>query len=327
MSGAKYRDMSELLGLLGAYSRGVTVKQIMEEIERSRATVDRMLNTLRLMKLVEQAPPLDEDHHRVVRWKTTAHYTVPGALPADLNISERSDLERLLNSLDEREAKSGLIKLLSREKPLNLNSVYDLNELIERDANVGRVGPQNIVSKETRSIIDQAISDFQKVSFIYRDEKLPRKISPAGALFARFNYLVGFDNAEIPKTFRMDLITEPTLLDEMLEIPEGWNFKIWSRRSFGVFHGDESTAITLQFDQDISERVKKVQFHPSQQIIEQEDGSVIVKLFCCGHRELLHELMHPDWAGRVQILEPSSLLKELDQYLRGIREKNGLIRT
>ena len=116
MSGAKYRDMSELLSLLGAYSRGVTVKQIMEEIERSRATVDRMLETLRLMRLIEKAPPLDEDHHRVVRWKTTDQYNLKGALPADLNISERSDLERLLNSLDEREAKSGLMKLLSRDR-------------------------------------------------------------------------------------------------------------------------------------------------------------------------------------------------------------------
>lgn len=326
MSGAKYRDLSQLLTFIGAHSHGVTIKQIMNETERSRATADRMIDTLRSMQLIKKASSIDFDHHRAIRWKVSQQSNSYTALPADLNTTERSDLERLLSTLDDRDAKSGLMKLLAREKPLNVNAIYDLSELVERDANVGRIGPQNIVSKETREIIDEGIKEFQKISFTYRDESKSRIISPAGVLFARFTYLVGFDDAQTPKTFLMDLISNPILLEEMIETPEGWDFKRWSRQSFGVFHGDETRPITLQFDVEISSRAKKVKFHDSQQIVVQDDGSIIVKLYCCGHRELLHELMHPDWAGRVRIIDPPELLEKLNIYLRNIREKNGLPR-
>lgn len=327
MSGAKYRDLSQLLTFIGAHSNGVTIKQIMQETERSRATVDRMIETLRSMEQVEKARPNGADHHRTVRWKAILQSASHNRLPADLNGSERSDLERLLLTLDDREAKSGLMKLLSREKPLNISAIYDLSELVERDANVGRIGPQNIISKEIREIVDEAIKGFQKISFVYRDEPTARTVSPAGILFARFTYLVGFDEAQTPKTFLMDLIADPSLLDEMVETPEGWDFKRWSRQSFGVFHGDVATSVSLLFDADIASRVKKVQFHHSQQMFEQNDGSIFVKLYCCGHSELLYELMHPDWAGRVRIIDPPELVEQLEEYLRHIREKNGLTRS
>ena len=326
MSGAKYRDLSQLLAFIGAHSNGVTVKQVMHETERSRATVDRMIETLRSMQLVERAPPNGADHHRTVRWKACLKSNSRSDLPTDLSYSERSDLERLLPTLDDREGKSGLMKLLSREKPLNLSAIYDLSELVERDANVGRIGPQNIISKETREIVDEAIKGFQKISFVYRDELTARTVSPAGILFARFTYLVGFDRTEIPKTFLMDLISSPALLDEMVELPQDWDFKSWSKRSFGVFHGDVATPVSLLFDAEIASRVKKVKLHHSQQISDQKDGSVLVKLFCCGHSELLHELMHPDWAGRVRIIVPPELINKLEDYLRHIREKNRLPR-
>ena len=206
MSGAKYRDLSQLLAFIGAHSNGVTVKQVMHETERSRATVDRMVETLRSMQLVERAPPNGADHHRTVRWKACLKSNSRSDLPTDLSYSERSDLERLLPTLDDREGKSGLMKLLSREKPLNLSAIYDLSELVERDANVGRIGPQNIISKETREIVDEAIKGFQKISFVYRDELTARTVSPAGILFARFTYLVGFDRdplLSISSAFRL----------------------------------------------------------------------------------------------------------------------------
>ena len=110
MSGAKYRDLSQLLAFIGAHSNGVTVKQVMHETERSRATVDRMIETLRSMQLVERAPPNGADHHRTVRWKACLKSNSRSDLPTDLSYSERSDLERLLPTLDDREGKSGLMK-------------------------------------------------------------------------------------------------------------------------------------------------------------------------------------------------------------------------
>ena len=69
----------------------------------------------------------------------------------------------------------------------------------------------------------------------------------------------------------MDLISSPALLDEMVELPQDWDFKSWSKRSFGVFHGDVATPVSLLFDAEIASRVKKVKLHHSQQISDQKD--------------------------------------------------------
>ena len=38
-------------------------------------------------------------------------------------------------------------------------------------------------------------------------------------------------------------------------------------------------------------------------------------LRCKGHQELIHELIHPDWLGKVKIQEPSELRTEYLEYL------------
>ena len=48
-------------------------------------------------------------------------------------------------------------------------------------------------------------------------------------------------------------------------------------------------------------------------------GELVVDLRCQGHRELIHELCHPDWLGQVKIETPDSLREEFDDYLQQLR--------
>ena len=48
-------------------------------------------------------------------------------------------------------------------------------------------------------------------------------------------------------------------------------------------------------------------------------GGLVVDLHCQGHRELIHELCHPDWLGQVQIESPDSLRDEFNDYLDQLR--------
>ncbi len=45
------------------------------------------------------------------------------------------------------------------------------------------------------------------------------------------------------------------------------------------------------------------------------NGSLIVKMQCRGHRELIWELMHPDWLGFVQIESPDRIKEEYAEQL------------
>ena len=42
---------------------------------------------------------------------------------------------------------------------------------------------------------------------------------------------------------------------------------------------------------------------------------MIAKMECRGHRELIWELMHPDWLGFVQIESPDRLKQEYSEQL------------
>ena len=65
----------------------------------------------------------------------------------------------------------------------------------------------------------------------------------------------------------------------------------------------------------MSERASKIIFHSTQELRLQRDGSVIIKMQCRGHRELIWELMHPDWIGHVKIESPEGLQKEYLEQL------------
>ena len=80
--------------------------------------------------------------------------------------------------------------------------------------------------------------------------------------------------------------------------------------SFGVFHGDALWNVKIGFSKDVATRAEKVQFHPSQKISHGRNGSLVIEMRCRGHRELIWELLHPDWIETVTIESPEGLQKE-----------------
>ena len=68
MAYGSLRDMLTLAAHLQASSLGLTIADMMELTERSRATVERMLGTLHDLGLTEAAR-LDSDPPRAKRWR------------------------------------------------------------------------------------------------------------------------------------------------------------------------------------------------------------------------------------------------------------------
>ena len=99
------------------------------------------------------------------------------------------------------------------------------------------------------------------------------------------------------------------------EVPSNWNFKKWTEKSFGIFHGDPFLNVKLRFYGEAARRAEKVRFHSSQTIGYGRRQTLIVNLRCKGMWELIHELCHPDWVGQVIIEEPEELKAEYQAYL------------
>lgn len=113
-----------------------------------------------------------------------------------------------------------------------------------------------------------------------------------------------------PISYRADLLENVELAGVMFLPKKDWNFKEWASESFGVFHGDALWNVKIRFSKDVAKRAEKVQFHPSQKISHGRNGSLVIEMRCRGHRELIWELLHPDWIGHVKIESPEGLQKE-----------------
>ena len=318
-----YGKLLELLALareLQANSIGFTVEQMMDRTERSRKTVERMLRGLSELGLQPTSSPIEGDHHRRKRWR------LDGLPPALLTLEprERSALERHLNTLQMGPEKEALTKLLAHQKPLSKHLAIDQEMLIEREAHIGRVGPRSQIDEDLMSVLEKALKGFEEINLLYRAAAKPnatwRTVRPLGMLFSRFGYLVASSGGRTPITYRLDLIEKAKLAGTYFGIQPNWNFKEWARDSFGVFHGDETLDVKLRFRNIAAQRAGKIQFHPSQTTKKMKDGSLIVRLICQGHRELIHELCHPDWIGHVIIEEPMALKLEYLAYLSTLQK-------
>ena len=297
MAYTKLRDMLDLALELQVSSIGLTMDQMMERTGRSRKTTERMLQGLADIGLEAEPSRLESDHHLTKRWRLKA--SMPGPV-LTLQPHERAALERHLQALPDGTATRALAKLLGSQKPLSNHLAIDAEELISRTAHIGRTGPRTQADEAQMMVFERAIQGFERLEIRYRAQGRPRAnwrvVDPLGLLFGRFGYLVAA---------RGD-----------------WNMKDWAADSFGIYHGDDILDIRLRFSGEAAKRAEKVRFHPSQKT-RRSRGALIVELRCQGHRELIHELCHPDWLGQVQIEFPESLRVEFDAYLEQLRSVTG----
>ncbi len=88
------------------------------------------------------------------------------------------------------------------------------------------------------------------------------------------------------------------------------------KRVLEFFYGDELLDIKLRFTDEASKRAEKISFYPSQKMSKGRSGSTIIELKCKGHRELIHELFHPDWVGQLVIEKPEEFRTKYFEYVR-----------
>ena len=330
---AHYRlaDLLQLATDLQATTYGITIEEIIELLAArgkrpSRRTVQRMLNGLSGLGCFpiedsdEKILNLDTDHHLVKRWKLSG---LPSSV-LNLSETERASLERHLATMKQGPAAAALTKVIANStnvKSMRLRG--SLEELIERTAHTGRVSPRTSENVNQMSILEEAIEGREEISFLYRSQTAKkasvRAVRPLGLLFSRFGYLVASTGSRAPASYRLDLLKDVKLLGTYFEPKSNWDFKAWGDESFGVFHGDDLIKVKLRFSKKVSDRAKQIVFHKSQSHSNSRNGELIVEFSCRGHREIIWEILQPDWLGEIKIEAPSALKEEYNEYLERAR--------
>lgn len=94
------------------------------------------------------------------------------------------------------------------------------------------------------------------------------------------------------------------------------------KNSFGVRHGEPLVTVKVRFSPYQSRWIKERQYHPSQEIEEQENGGVVLTVKVTGTFEIKRWVL--GFGPEAEVLEPESLRHELAEdvkKLRGIYER------
>ena len=153
-----------------------------------------------------------------------------------------------------------------------------------------------------------------KVEYINNSGKISSRILEPLGLVCKRNvwYVIArqCSKADI-KTFRVDQIQQLNSREsDKFHYPKDFSLQAHIGASWGVFCNDPVQRVRLRFSPEVASRVKKLRYHPTQEIVEETaEGSVIMQFEVCGLVEMQSWIMQ--WGNQVEVLEPASLRKRI----------------
>ena len=313
----RYERLSELLRLaiwLQGLHGGLTIANIEEEFSVSRRTAERMRDAVEAAFGSLDVVDTDSGDRRI-HWRLQSRALHPfiSITPEDL-----ADLETAVGSL----GRTGLAERVGRlvvklraasrhHSPEEFDAA--LETLMEVEGLAMRAGPRESLEPGLLSLVREAVTTHHKLDFKYLSRGTGRRnrqrVWPYGVLYGNRAFLVGrTDRGNEPRLWRLGNISEARIIDEAFERDPAFDLRRYAERSFGTFQ-EEPFDVVLHFDADAAPDAKAFQFHPSQTITENSDGSLTVLFRAGGVDEICWHLV--TWGRSVTILEPSSLRQRL----------------
>jgi predicted DNA-binding transcriptional regulator YafY len=299
-----------LARLFAAEHTGISLDEIATKFAVSRRTAERMRDAV-----AEVFPHLEEiEGERPKRWR----------LPSGLSGIFREPLAdelAALHGVARRLAHDGLndsamllesltSKIEASLKPARRRMLApDVEALLEAEGFASRPGPRPVIAPNTFVLIRQAILTGRRLAFHYRSETAEapawREVVPYGLLYGHRVYLVAaFPWEAEPVNYRLDRMSELCLSDSLGTRPPDFDLDSYAGRSFGVFQ-EEPCDVVLRFVPRVADELATFQFHPTQTITRESDGSATVRFRAGGLREVAWHLF--TWGDAVMIVAPESL--------------------
>jgi len=299
-----------LARLLAGSAEGLTLDEMAREAGVDRRTAERMRDVVR-----ELFPQLEE-----VRDGRAKRFRIAGGLDGFLqapSVDELAELQGAIAALDQAggAARAELLRALAGKinaalrASARLRMAPDLEALAGAEALVMQVGPRPMVDGETLATVREALKAMRVCVFRYASAgggaARERQVIPYGILFGRTYYLVGPQvGMARPVLWRFDRIGDLELGEACDGPPEGFSLEAYAARSFGAFQ-EKREYIVLRFSPEAAADARRFVFHPSQQLAEEDDGSLTVSFRAGGLLELVRHLI--TWGDMVEILAPERL--------------------
>lgn len=314
MSFQKAQDLLKLAGMSAGRHRGISVKEVAEEFGVNERTAQRMIYALK-----EVFPSISHqtDTERRRRWKLrdTSMLGMQGIYDRELVALEMSirRAEREGAPVDASALRSLRDRLMATLPSTHARRAeVDAEAILEAKGYACRPGPKVKTSHDTMLIIAAALRGPFRLVIKYQGgqdpEPLRRVIEPYGLLLGTRHYLIARDTAKDPalRRFRLDRITQVEITTQWFEKDKDFNLEAYAAQSFGSFHADaEVSRVAWRFSPGAAAIAREFEFHPKQEIFEQEDGGLLVTFEASGLVEMAWHLYK--WGDAVEVIEPAAL--------------------
>jgi predicted DNA-binding transcriptional regulator YafY len=303
---------------------GVTLGEIADMCECDRRTAQRI--TVALTDLFPETERWTDDDNRP-RWRLPTTSIVAFLSPAP---EELAVLARAIDKLEHDGAINEARTLRSLEDKVLANIPRGSRARIEVDEEAllqalglaRRPGPRPMPDNEVDDALAIALKGRRHIRMLYSSwgdaEPRWRQVAPHGLLLGTRRYLVAHDvqrGDKILRHYRVEGIAEVEILPESFAPDPGFDLAAHARAGFSSYvNVDEVERVVWRFSADAAERARRFVFHPDQEMIENEDGTITVTFSACGLLEMCWHLY--SWGDRVEVIEPERLRAMVEGYRR-----------
>lgn len=146
----------------------------------------------------------------------------------------------------------------------------------------------------------------------------PYFIEPSAAGLA--TYLIGYSKTHgAIRTFKIERIQSAEMLPYHFELPPDVKLDELLSSAWGIWWAGDVVQVRMRFSKDVAWRVRESRWHPSQQLDEQPDGSLVLTVHVPDTTEVGRWIR--SWGDTVEVLAPESLRAELrDEAVRLARQ-------
>jgi predicted DNA-binding transcriptional regulator YafY len=311
----------DLARRLASSAEGLTLDEMAQAVGVGRRTVERMRDAIwDLFPQMEELPD-----------GAAKRFRISGGLGGFFQSPTKEELLELSKAASALRAagagpRARALEALERKIRAAMRSaslariVPDLEALVQSEAIAVQAGPRPFEDEALIAVVRQALMAMQALGFTYVGGSRPgarREVTPYGLMFGRANYLVAAEHgAAEPRNWRLGRIRDIEVLDRTAARPPGFDLQSYANRSFGIYQEDVED-VALRILPASAEEAGSWRFHPTQRVVAQDDGSVVVTFRASGMRELAWHLF--TWRDQIEILAPTRLrelmLEELELSL------------
>ncbi|MXX98694.1 MAG: WYL domain-containing protein, partial [Gammaproteobacteria bacterium] len=266
--------------------------------------------------------------------ETPKRWRLPPRTLNSLITIEATELAALENSI-EGAARQGLQHLAEnleslRDKvraianPPSLRTAEpDLEALSEAQGIAARPGPRPRIERKIMERLREAILGCYRVRLHYKSRgtgMISRQlVCPYGFLYGNRHYLAAYSLNRMVldyRLFSLSNISRVEMTEVQFERRPDFSMEKYLERSFGVFQ-EEPFEVAWKFSPEVASDAKEYSFHPSQRVIDQPDGSVVVEFIAGGELEMCWHLF--SWGPMVEVLKPKRLKRRFNQLLESYK--------